>query len=144
MSTSSYEIWMEIEIQTEENGGFGNEALYKYKKYSTRSFSPGLYLREKSKDLLYSLISECCELKSMIVSIDEKDQNVRKTLNLGHTFGHAIESDSKNQLSHGLAVINGINMASYFSFRQGNLAEDQFKKIQETCSHLLKRKRILA
>jgi len=49
MSTSSYEIWMEIEIQTEENGDFGNEALYKYKKYSTRSFSPGLYLREKSK-----------------------------------------------------------------------------------------------
>ena len=95
------------------------------------------YLREKSKDLLYSLISECCELKSMIVSIDEKDQNVRKTLNLGHTFGHAIESDSKNQISHGLAVINGINMASYLSFRQENLAEDQFKKIQGICSHLL-------
>ena len=49
MSVSSYEIWMEIEIQTEENGDFGNEVLYKYKKYSTRSFSPGLYLREKSK-----------------------------------------------------------------------------------------------
>ncbi len=49
MSASSYEIWMEVEIQTEENGDFGNEALYKYKKYSTRSFSPGLYLREKSK-----------------------------------------------------------------------------------------------
>ena len=49
MSASSYEIWMEIEIQTEESGDFGNEALYKYKKYSTRSFSPGLYLREKSK-----------------------------------------------------------------------------------------------
>ena len=49
MSVSSYEIWMEIEIQTEENGDFGNEALYKYKKYSTRSFSPNLYLREKSK-----------------------------------------------------------------------------------------------
>jgi len=49
MSVSSYEIWMEIEIQTEESGNFGNETLYKYKKYSTRSFSPGLYLREKSK-----------------------------------------------------------------------------------------------
>ena len=49
MSASSYEIWMEIEIQTEVDGGFGNEALYKYKKYSTRSFSPALYLREKSR-----------------------------------------------------------------------------------------------
>ena len=49
MSASSYEIWMEIEIQTEESGDFGNEVLYKYKKYSTRSFSPGLYLRENSK-----------------------------------------------------------------------------------------------
>ena len=49
MSASSYEIWMEIEIQTEAGGDFGSETLYKYKKYSTRSFSPGLYLREKSK-----------------------------------------------------------------------------------------------
>tara|TARA_Y100000996_G_scaffold236794_1_gene186081 strand:+ start:94 stop:789 length:696 start_codon:yes stop_codon:yes gene_type:complete len=49
MSLSSYEIWMQVEIQTEENGSLGNTALYKYKKYSTRSFSPGLYLREKSK-----------------------------------------------------------------------------------------------
>ena len=31
MSASSYEIWMEIEIQTEEDGDFGNEVLYKYK-----------------------------------------------------------------------------------------------------------------
>ena len=49
MSASSSDIWMEIEIPTDESGDFGNEALYKYKKYSTRSFSPGLYLREKSK-----------------------------------------------------------------------------------------------
>ena len=49
MSLSSYEIWMEIEIQTEKPGNLGNETLYKYKKFSTRSFSPGLYLREKSK-----------------------------------------------------------------------------------------------
>ena len=100
------------------------------------------YLRENSKNLFYLLISECCELKTMIVSIDEKDQNVRKNLNLGHTFGHAIESDSKNQISHGRAVINGINMASYLSFRQGNLPEGQFNKIQDICSHLLKRKYI--
>ena len=49
MSLSSYEIWMEIEIQTEKPGNLGSETLYKYKKFSTRSFSPGLYLREKSK-----------------------------------------------------------------------------------------------
>ena len=52
MSASSYEIWMEIEIQTEKSGSMGNETLYKYKKYSTRSFSPGLYIREKSKNTM--------------------------------------------------------------------------------------------
>lgn len=100
------------------------------------------YLRKNNKDLLYSLIRECCELKSTIVSIDEKDQNVRKTLNLGHTFGHAIESDSKNQVSHGMAVTNGILMESFLSFKKGFLKKEEFKKIQEICSNLLKREYI--
>ena len=68
------------------------------------------YLNSKDSELLYQLISECCKIKLDIVEIDERDQSIRKILNLGHTFGHAIESESKNKISHGIAVINGILM----------------------------------
>ena len=100
------------------------------------------YLSNNNQELLHLLIEECYNLKSKIVKIDERDQNIRKTLNLGHTFGHAIESDSKNQVSHGVAVTNGILMESFLSFKGGFLKKEEFKKIQETCSNLLKRKYI--
>ena len=50
MTASSYAIKLIFKIQTEEDGGFG-ESLYKTKTYWTYSFSPALYLREKSKSI---------------------------------------------------------------------------------------------
>ena len=48
MTASSYAIKLNFEIQTKEEGSYGN-SLYKLKTFWTYSFSPGLYLREKSK-----------------------------------------------------------------------------------------------
>ena len=48
MTASSYAIKLNFEIQTEEEGSFGS-SLYKVKTFWTYSFSPGLYLREKSR-----------------------------------------------------------------------------------------------
>ena len=62
------------------------------------------------------------------MAIDDKDRGVRKILNLGHTFGHAIESESQNQISHGEAVINGILAASYLSFKKGCLNKEDLKQ----------------
>ncbi|URJ25046.1 3-dehydroquinate synthase [Candidatus Blochmannia ocreatus (nom. nud.)] len=57
-------------------------------------------------------IRRCCELKKYIVELDEYDQHARSSLNLGHTYGHAIESYQKYaQWSHGEAVSAGIIMA---------------------------------
>ena len=50
--------------------------------------------------------------KGDILSRDEFDKGERKYLNFGHTFGHALETTSKNKLPHGIAVILGCMIAS--------------------------------
>ncbi|MXP51293.1 3-dehydroquinate synthase [Pantoea sp. SoEX] len=75
---------------------------------------------EQNIDLLMSLdknaltycIRKCCELKANIVSDDECDTGCRALLNLGHTFGHAIEACmGYGKWLHGEAVSAGIVMA---------------------------------
>lgn len=59
-------------------------------------------------------IRHCCELKAKIIAIDEKETNgQRALLNLGHTFGHAIETElGYGSWLHGEAVAVGIVMAA--------------------------------
>ena len=112
------------------NDGLGE--MFKYAILNGRDMLDSLqdYLDSRKSELLNSLILKCADIKLGIVSFDERDQGLRKTLNLGHTFGHAIESDSQNKISHGEAVINGILMVSYLSFRKGNLSKEDLKQIE--------------
>ena len=59
------------------------------------------------------LIEYCLNLKIAVVNQDEKESNLRKILNLGHTVGHALEAITNyKKFTHGEAVIQGI----YFIF----------------------------
>ena len=111
------------------NDGLGE--MFKYAILSKDNMLSSFkeYLDNPREELLHSMIKKCCDMKLEIVQIDEKDQNIRKILNLGHTFGHAIESESKNQVSHGIAVINGILMASFLSLKKNYLKNEEFHKI---------------
>ena len=62
-------------------------------------------------------IADCCKIKKTIVQQDEKEKNLRKVLNLGHTFAHAYEAalGYSKKLNHGEAVILGIKSAAKFS-----------------------------
>lgn len=55
------------------------------------------------------IIAKCVEIKEKYVAADTFDKGVRQKLNLGHTLGHVIEKDSKYAVSHGKAVIMGLN-----------------------------------
>lgn len=58
-------------------------------------------------------IRRCCELKAQVVAIDEREQGPRALLNLGHTFGHAIETEMGYGVwLHGEAVAAGMVMAA--------------------------------
>lgn len=58
------------------------------------------------------VISRCVELKANVVCADEFDRGQRQLLNLGHTFGHAVEAQSNFSVSHGQAVAIGMYMAA--------------------------------
>ncbi|MEP3836977.1 MAG: 3-dehydroquinate synthase [Algibacter sp.] len=77
-------------------------------------------LSKLTLDNLDELIHESVIIKRNVVEEDPFENGLRKTLNFGHTLGHAIESyflsnDSKTTLLHGEAIIVGMILASYIS-----------------------------
>ena len=66
-----------------------------------------------------SVISRCIEIKAHYVAEDEFDQGLRQKLNLGHTFGHAIEASSHFAVTHGQAVAAGMCMIARASCALG-------------------------
>ena len=67
-------------------------------------------------------IHRSCEVKAEIVALDERESGPRALLNLGHTFGHAIETvQGYGEWLHGEAVAAGMAMAARFSVRLGRL-----------------------
>ena len=82
-------------------------------------------------------IYKSCLIKKQIVEIDEKEKNLRKILNFGHTFAHAFEATLKysKKLNHGEAVLLGIISASKFSLKNNLLSLKEFNLIQ---NHLIK------
>ncbi|MEX0941930.1 MAG: 3-dehydroquinate synthase, partial [Pseudomonadales bacterium] len=78
----------------------------------------GLLSRDPA--VLVPVIRRSCEIKATIVALDEKEQGVRAHLNLGHTFGHAIEAAmGYGRWLHGEAVAAGMVMAADLSWRTG-------------------------
>lgn len=74
--------------------------------------------------------SRCLELKSNIVSHDEKEEGLRSVLNLGHTVGHALESAGKYRLlKHGEAVLLGILAESYIARQLGMITEETLVRV---------------
>ncbi len=65
-------------------------------------------LFEFNEDLLTETIIRCCKIKSRVIKEDEKESNLRKILNFGHTIGHSIEKLSDYKLSHGNAISIGM------------------------------------
>ncbi len=77
-------------------------------------------LLARDKDALAYAIKRSCEIKADVVAADEKEKGQRALLNLGHTFGHAIETASGyGNWLHGEAVGAGIVLAAEMAQRLG-------------------------
>ncbi len=101
-----------------------------------------LYLNKNIKNILKlekktieKIILESCKIKKQIVEKDEKEKNLRKSLNLGHTFGHAYEAtlNYSKKLNHGEAVLFGIMSSTKLSKKLKLLNNKDFQLIM---SHL--------
>lgn len=85
----------------------------------------------KEIETLSVMIHASCSIKAQIVSLDEKEQGVRAWLNLGHTFGHAIERVlGFGELLHGEAVAIGMVMASDYAVELGLLDSSQSESVK--------------
>jgi len=79
---------------------------------------------------LMHAVHRCCAIKAQIVARDEHEQGDRALLNLGHTFGHAIESvTGYSRWLHGEAVAAGLLMAASMSQRTGLISAAEVARI---------------
>ena len=81
----------------------------------------------RDNEILSALIAKAVRFKASVVSRDEKESGLRRVLNFGHTFGHAIELHES--VKHGFAVASGMKLATLFSKDKGCLGNDDSRRI---------------
>jgi 3-dehydroquinate synthase len=119
--------------------------LYEVIKIGVTS-SPALFdrvVRERKAifardpDVLVAVIGESCQIKASLVSADERETGARRTLNFGHTAGHAIEVVTKyRRYRHGEAVAYGMLVAAQLAVSRGALADRDQKAVAELIASL--------
>lgn len=88
-------------------------------------------IKQADKNTLIKMIEVCCQCKADIVSADETEGGVRALLNLGHTFGHAIEAEQGYGVwLHGEAVATGMVLASKLAVEMNLLEVSDLRRIE--------------
>ena len=88
-------------------------------------------LLARDRELLAESVRRSCEIKAEVVGRDERETGVRARLNLGHTFGHAIEAGMEYGFwLHGEAVAAGTCMAADLAARMGWLAAAEAERVR--------------
>lgn len=87
-------------------------------------------LMDRDPEALSCAIHQSCRDKARVVEADEKESGIRAILNLGHTFGHAIETHTGyGDWLHGEAVAAGMVMAADLSCREGNISREEVDEL---------------
>ncbi|MEO5368074.1 MAG: 3-dehydroquinate synthase [Magnetococcus sp. WYHC-3] len=82
-------------------------------------------------ELVGRIIHRCCAIKAEVVGADERESGQRALLNMGHTFGHAIETVTRYETYlHGEAVAIGLVQAAELSRRLGLCAGDDARRVR--------------
>jgi 3-dehydroquinate synthase len=106
-------------------GALGDEAFFAWLEANHADIFSGGSAREHA-------IATSCRAKAAIVSRDERETGERALLNLGHTFGHALEAVTgfSDRLFHGEGVSVGMVLAAEFSAKLGMIAEQDVVRIE--------------
>ena len=121
--------------------GYGE--IFKHSLISDRKFftyldKNGSKILNLQSPFIEKAIFKSCKIKKKIIELDERENNLRKILNFGHTFAHAFEAtlNYSKKLNHGEAVILGIFSASKFSLKNNLLSKNEFKLITDHLNKL--------
>ena len=85
-------------------------------------------------EVINHVVLKSVAIKSAIVNQDEREQGLRRILNFGHTFGHALEKIRR--LSHGEAVAAGMMIATRISVKMGLLQNSAAQRIERILRQL--------
>ncbi len=113
-------------------GVIKNENLFEYLEANIEK------IYEFDNVALLEVIETSCRIKAEVVEKDEKEQNLRKILNFGHTVGHAIEQLSDYTISHGEAISAGMVIEGKIALGETGWSE----KEQDRLTLLLGRARL--
>lgn len=116
--------------KNEINSGFGEVLKYAAIMDDNREFENFLLdnskcIKNMDSEMIFKIILKCAEFKASIVKADEKEGDLRKILNFGHTFAHAIEMEYN--LKHGEAVAIGIKIAFNIAFEMGYIEKSYYE-----------------
>lgn len=81
------------------------------------------------------LIEQCTAVKENIVQADPHEAGLRKVLNLGHTFGHALEELSLGSMPHGFAVLYGLIAELYLSVVKLGFPKEPLQQLTQIMLH---------
>jgi len=91
----------------------------------------------RDSNAIARLIYHSCRIKSEIVAQDERESGIRAILNLGHTFGHAVETlTGYGTFRHGEAVVMGTRAAAHLAVELGYLSQSDLQRIADLYSQL--------
>ncbi len=89
-------------------------------------------VRRRDPGCLETMIAECVRMKAEVVAADERESDLRRILNFGHTFGHALESATEyRRFLHGEAVAWGMIAACRLAARLRRLSGEVARAISE-------------
>lgn len=78
---------------------------------------------------LTELVARNVAIKARVVEVDVREMGVRAHLNLGHTFGHAVETISNHEYAHGEAISLGMCAASFVALKLGLIDDESARRI---------------
>jgi 3-dehydroquinate synthase len=114
----------------------GYAEIYKYGLLWDAGFMHWLHdnaprLLAHDADAVHYAVQRCCEIKAEIVAKDERESGLRALLNLGHTFGHVLETlcGYDDRLRHGEAVSIGMCLAADLSAVLGLISDDEKRNV---------------
>jgi len=82
-------------------------------------------------------IRKSCKIKAEVVSKDEREGDLRRILNFGHTIGHALESHlGYGKIRHGEAVALGMKCAGFISQKLNLLSKEELSTLNQTINRL--------
>jgi len=82
------------------------------------------------------LIRQSLQVKRGVIEEDEYEKDLRRILNYGHTFGHALEAITRHAIPHGVAVAWGIDLVNFLAWQWGRISRQHFLIVHEfICRH---------